>query len=161
MSQTSYDHHPTLRHEERAGLGTLLQGVLVDVIELGRGAKQLHWNVTGPGFRPLHEQLDELAGLADGIADDTAERARALGWSPDGRTASVAASTTLPPLGDGTVAAEAAVAQAVALLVAAIASVRVAMDRAGEYDAVTEDLLHQAVLELEKQAWMFSAWQGH
>ena len=31
------------------------------------------------------------------------------------------------------------------------------MEQAGEYDAVTEDLLHQVVQSLEEHAWMFSA----
>jgi hypothetical protein len=48
MSITSYDHHPTLRHEERDALGTALQAVLIDLIDLSLVAKQLHWNVTGP-----------------------------------------------------------------------------------------------------------------
>jgi starvation-inducible DNA-binding protein len=90
MTITSYDHHPTLRHEERDALGTELQATLVDLIDLSLVAKQLHWNVTGPSFRPLHLQLDELAETARGLSDDAAERARALGWSPDGRRQVVA-----------------------------------------------------------------------
>jgi hypothetical protein len=67
MSITSYDHHPTLRHEERDALGTALQAVLIDLIDLSLVAKQLHWNVTGPTFRELHLQLDELAQTFDRI----------------------------------------------------------------------------------------------
>jgi starvation-inducible DNA-binding protein len=43
MSITSYDHHPTLRHEERDALGTALQTVLIDLIDLSLVAKQLHF----------------------------------------------------------------------------------------------------------------------
>jgi DNA-binding ferritin-like protein len=32
---------------------------------------------------------------------------------------------------------------------------------AAEYDAVTEDLLHQTVRSLEEHAWMFSAQREH
>jgi starvation-inducible DNA-binding protein len=161
MSITSYDHHPTLRHEERDALGTALQTVLIDLIDLSLAAKQLHWNVTGPSFRPLHLQLDELAETARGLSDDAAERARALGWSPDGRRQVVAPYSTLPALPDGVLDGAETIRCAVAALTATIASVRHAMGVTAEYDAVTEDLLHQAALELEQHAWMFSAQQGH
>jgi starvation-inducible DNA-binding protein len=161
MSITSYDHHPTLRHEERDALGTALQTVLIDLIDLSLAAKQLHWNVTGPTFRPLHLQLDELAETARGLSDDAAERARALGWSPDGRRQVVAPYSTLPALPDGVLDGSETIRCAVAALTAAIASVRHAMAVTSEYDPVTEDLLHQAALELEQHAWMFSAQQGH
>jgi starvation-inducible DNA-binding protein len=42
MSITSYDHHPTLRHEERQGIGAALQDVLVALVDLALVAKQLH-----------------------------------------------------------------------------------------------------------------------
>lgn len=161
MGITSYDHHPTLRREERDALGTALQAVLVDLIDLGLAAKQLHWNVSGPLFRPLHLQLDELTDAARTLSDDVAERARALGWSPDGRRQIVAADSTLPALPDGLVDDTETVRFAVDALTTAIASVRHGIMRAAEYDAVTEDLLHQAALVLEKQAWMLSAHQGH
>src|SRR5215217_940613 len=101
MTITTYDHHPTLRHEEREGLGYALQDVLVDLVDLALVAKQLHWNVVGPSFRPLHLQLDELYDVAREHADVVAERARALGWSPDGRRDRVAAKSTLPAVPEG------------------------------------------------------------
>jgi len=45
------DGHPTLRHEEREALGTVLQGQLIDLIDLALLGKHLHWNLTGPGSR--------------------------------------------------------------------------------------------------------------
>jgi starvation-inducible DNA-binding protein len=161
MSITSYDHHPTLRHEDRDALGTALQAVLIDLIDLSLVAKQLHWNVTGPTFRELHLQLDELARTARELSDAVAERARALGWSPDGRRQIVTPYSTLPALPDGLLDVSDTIRWAVGALTAAIASVRHAMAVTSEYDAVTEDLLHQAALELEQHAWMFSAQQGH
>jgi starvation-inducible DNA-binding protein len=70
-----------------------LQGALIDLIDLAMAAKQAHWNVCGPGFRSLHLHLDEIASVVRDLADDMAERAVALGASPDGRPASVAAHT--------------------------------------------------------------------
>ena len=37
-----------------------LQATLVELIDLSLQAKQAHWNVVGPAFKPVHEFLDEL-----------------------------------------------------------------------------------------------------
>ncbi len=157
MAITSYDHHPTLRHEERDALGTALQAALVDLLDLSLAGKQLHWNVTGPTFRALHQQLDELVDIAREQSDTLAERARALAWAPDGRRETVAATSALPGVPQGTVAGGDVILLAITLLTAAVATLRRAMDQAAEYDPVTEDLLHAAIAELEQQAWMFGA----
>lgn len=159
MTITSYDHHPTLRHEERDALGTALQAALVDLVDLALVAKQLHWNVVGPSFRSLHLQLDELCDAAREQSDVLAERARALGWSPDGRHDTVAVKSTLPAVPEGTLASARVIELVTEALVAAITTVRRAMETTSEYDPVSEDLLHAAAAELEKQAWMFSAFQ--
>ena len=92
---TSHRHRrtriPGLRgsqHEPAAGLG--------DLIELHLQGKQAHWNVVGTNFRDLHLQLDELVDFAREASDTVAERMRALDAVPDGRSDTVAASTTLP-----------------------------------------------------------------
>lgn len=157
MSITSYDHHVTLRHEERDALGTSLQAVLVDLTDLALAGKQLHWNVIGPHFRPLHLQLDDLVESARDLGDQVAERARALAWAPDGRRGTVAATSSLPEVPDGEIADVAVVELVTGLLVQAIGTTRTAMAQASEYDAVTEDLLHQVAQTLEEHAWMFSA----
>ena len=157
MSITTYDHHPTLRHEERDALGTALQAVLVDLTDLGLAGKQLHWNVVGPHFRSLHLQLDTLVESARDLGDQVAERARALAWAPDGRRDTVASGSSLAPLPEGEIADGDVVDHATTLLVQVISTARIAMDRAAEYDAVTEDLLHQVAQSLEEHLWMFSA----
>ena len=157
MSITTTDHHATLRHEERDALGTALQSVLVDLTDLALAGKQLHWNVVGPGFRALHLQLDELVDSLRDLTDQVAERARALAWAPDGRCASVAATSSLPSLPDGELQASEVVKLATALLVQAGSTTREAARHAAEYDAVTEDLLNQVIQVLEQHAWMFSA----
>src|SRR6267154_6304573 len=73
-----------------------LQLILVDLIELHLQGKQAHWNVVGTNFRDLHLQLDELVDFARDASDIIAERMRALDAVPDGRSDTVAGSTTLP-----------------------------------------------------------------
>src|SRR5918912_1422405 len=77
-------------------LAANLQRVLVDLIELHLQGKQAHWNVIGTNFRDLHLQLDELVDAAREASDTIAERMRALDLVPDGRSDTVAATTTLP-----------------------------------------------------------------
>ena len=78
-----------------------LQHVLVDLIELHLQDKQAHWNVVGTNFRDLHLQLDEIIDAVREFSDQIAERMRALWATPDGRSATVAARTSLAPLPDG------------------------------------------------------------
>src|SRR6202020_2836354 len=73
-----------------------LQRVLVDLIELHLQGKQAHWNLVGTNFRDLHLQLDEIVDSAREAADTIAERMRALDAVPDGRTDTVAATTSVP-----------------------------------------------------------------
>ena len=80
----SQDHHPTLRHADREAIGAELQDILVELIDLSLLGKQAHWNLYGPNFRSLHLQLDELVDEWREASDEVAERAVALGHSPDG-----------------------------------------------------------------------------
>src|SRR5258708_4995350 len=86
---------------DRSAVTLELQPLLVELIDVGMTAKQAHWNVTGPLFRPLHAQLDDLADDARTWADMVAERVVALGEPSDGRIETVAAQTPLPGFPDG------------------------------------------------------------
>ena len=77
-------------------LAANLQAVLVDLLELSLQGKQAHWNVVGRNFRDTHRQLDEIIEDARTFSDTIAERMRALHAVPDGRSATIAKTTTLP-----------------------------------------------------------------
>ena len=87
---------PPVRLAASPQLAANLQAVLVDLLELALQGKQAHWNVVGPTFRELHLQLDDVVDLARQGSDTIAERMRALGASPDGRSNTITPSTTLP-----------------------------------------------------------------
>ena len=154
---TVTDGHPTLRHEERAALGTVLQGQLVDLVELALLGKHLHWNLTGPDFQELHEHLDELVGQWQERADETAERGRALGVVMDGQARSIAEHSQLAPVAAGEIRTDAVIATLLEALDETITRARERMEQAAEYDAVTEDLMIATVAILEKQRWMVAA----
>lgn len=134
-----------------------LQRVLVDLIELHLQGKQAHWNVVGHNFRDLHLQLDEIVEAAREASDTIAERMRALHVIADGRTDTVAGTTTLPAFPDG----EQDTARVVDLigtrLNAATATMREVHDEVDDEDPSTSDLLHEIIDTLEKYAWMVSA----
>lgn len=147
----------SLSEERRKLAGTALQGTLVDLLDLSLVAKQAHWNLYGPRFRSIHLQLDEVVTTARAFADTVAERAAALGVSPDGRAATVAGSSGLPDFPQGWVKDGDTVEALVRTFTAVIERVRVRIDETGPADAVTQDLLIGLTAELEKQSWMFQA----
>ncbi|WP_081238621.1 Dps family protein [Streptomyces viridosporus] len=137
-----------------------LQGALVDLVDLALVAKQIHWNVVGQRFRSVHLQLDEVVALARKHADTVAERAAALGVSPDGRAATVAVGSGIGVTPEGWVDDTTAVGTLVEALGAVIARMRERVTATGEADPVSQDILIAATAGLEKQHWMFQAENG-
>jgi starvation-inducible DNA-binding protein len=138
-------------------LSANLQRVLVDLIELHLQGKQAHWNVVGTNFRDLHLQLDELVEFAREGSDTVAERMRALDAMPDGRSDTVAASTTLPEFP----AYEHNTTDVVELVTnrvyAAVDTIRTVHDAVDAEDPSTADILHQLIDDLEKLAWLIKS----
>jgi starvation-inducible DNA-binding protein len=138
-------------------LASHLQRVLVDLIELHLQGKQAHWNVIGSNFRDLHLQLDEVVDAAREASDTIAERMRALDAVPDGRSDTVAATTTLPQFP----AYEQNTADVVDLITtrvyAVVDTLRTVHDDVDAEDPSTADLLHQIIDSLEKLAWMIKS----
>jgi starvation-inducible DNA-binding protein len=147
-------HLPALDEpHQRDAVGHELQATLHELIDLSLIGKQLHWAVVGPLFRPLHLHLDELVESWRALADTVAERAVALGYVPDGQAQAVVNGSPLEavarrPLEDHTVVRE---------LIQRIAKVselvRTRMDRLGEIDLASQDVLIDVVRALEEQQW--------
>jgi starvation-inducible DNA-binding protein len=134
-----------------------LQRVLVDLIELHLQGKQAHWNVVGTNFRDLHLQLDELVDFAREGSDTIAERMRALDAVPDGRSDTVAATTSLPEFP----AYERSTGDVVDLITvriyATVDTMRSVHDAIDAEDPTTADVLHQLIDGLEKLAWLIKS----
>jgi starvation-inducible DNA-binding protein len=159
MNQTiaSSAHLPALGAHQREETGIQLQATLVELIDLSLVGKQLHWSVVGPHFLPLHLQLDELIDSWRELADTVAERAVAIGVFPDGQAAAVAAGSELRPVERGALEDTQVVADLVRRLADTSERVRGRMDRLGELDAASQDVLIEVVRALEKQQWMIRA----
>ncbi|MFC4089090.1 DNA starvation/stationary phase protection protein [Micromonospora sp. GCM10011541] len=131
--------------------------MLADLINLGLLAKQAHWNVTGPNFRSLHLQLDEIADLARGFSDQVAERAAAIGFNPDGRAATVAGASTLPDIEHGDIEDGAVVEIISDALLILIRTLRGTVSETAQTDLVSQGLLIEITAAIEKQYWLFQA----
>lgn len=60
---------------DRGTAASALQTLLSKLVALTLDAKQAHWNVTGPGFLPLHSITDEFVADLRVWSDRIAERA--------------------------------------------------------------------------------------
>jgi starvation-inducible DNA-binding protein len=144
----------------RKTVGECLQGTLVDLTDLSLVAKQVHWNVVGPRFRSIHLQLDDVVDTARRYADIVAERASAIGVSPDGRAGTVARTSGIDTVTDGWVRDSDAVEILIGALGAVIARVRERIEATDDPDPVTQDLFIGLSADLEKHHWMFQAENG-
>jgi starvation-inducible DNA-binding protein len=142
---------------DREATGAILQATLVDLVDLSLIAKQAHWNVVGPNFRSAHLQLDELVTAARNYVDDVAERANAIGISPNGKAKTVVESSGIPEYPDNWQSVEHTVAAIVSILGELIKRLRKRIDETDKSDLVTQDLLIGIAQELEKQHWMWQA----
>ncbi|MBT2388829.1 DNA starvation/stationary phase protection protein [Streptomyces sp. ISL-1] len=147
----------TLPEPARQVTGDALQGTLVDLLGLSLMAKQAHWNVVGPRFRSIHLQLDEVVASARSYADTVAERAAALGISPDGRAETVAGTGSVAEPKEGWLQDTEVVSLLVEALEEAVVRLRDRIAATEKADLVTQDLLIQITASLEKQRWMFQA----
>ena len=138
-------------------LAESLQRVLVDPIELHLQGKQAHWNVVGTNFRDLHLQLDEVVDFAREASDTVAERLRALDAVPDGRSDTVAATTSLPEFPAYEHSTGEVVDLITARVYAAVDTIRSVHDTVDAEDPSTADILHQLIDGLEKQAWLLKS----
>lgn len=134
-----------------------LQAVLIDLLELSIQGKQAHWNVVGRNFRDTHRQLDEIIDAAHSFSDTVAERMRGLHAMPDGRSATVSATTTLPEYPQGEVSTTDTVDLITVRLEATVGTIRKVHDTVDEADPTSADTLHGIIEKLEQFAWMVSA----
>jgi starvation-inducible DNA-binding protein len=136
-----------------------LQASLVELLDLALQGKQAHWNVVGPLFRPVHLELDEIVASAHAAVDTVAERLSALREVPDGRAATVAATTPFEPFPAGTVADRDAVGLIGSRIDVLNAHLRDRIERLGG-DPVSQGILIGIEEIFEKHAWMLRVQVG-
>ncbi len=152
MTTTTLDAPDTARLTAAA----TVQAMLPRLVALTLDAKQAHWNVTGPGFVPLHALTDELAADVRTWTDRLAERAVALGSPVDARPATVAAATGRSFPSGWVTDHEAAVE--LAQRIGSVAELfHASLPELELFDAVAHDAAVEALEGLEKYRWMLLA----
>jgi starvation-inducible DNA-binding protein len=131
-----------------------LQPSLVDLLAMQLITKQLHWNVVGHHFRPLHLHLDEIYAEIVEATDSIAERLSALAVSPSGQAGDIVHTTELAPVPSGFIADSDVVALAHSRLHSLCSALRRRTESIEDTDPVTADLFHAILLTLEKHLWM-------
>jgi starvation-inducible DNA-binding protein len=132
-----------------------LQKVIPDLVGLTLVAKQAHWNLTGPGFLPLHELTDEIAADARDWTDRVAERAVAIGFAVDARPGTVASAADHFPAGP--VADHEVIAELGVILDRIITKTRHRLAGLDDADPVSHDIIVEVLEGLEKYRWMLRA----
>lgn len=95
------DSYPLASDAARDKSARLLQQTTVDLLALFNDYKEAHWNLNGPLYLPLHEHYQNQADLWRKYGDIFAERLLSLGYSVDGRYATIARTTTIPDMPAG------------------------------------------------------------
>lgn len=156
-SGTQEVHLPAIGHHQRDEAGRELQATVVELIDLSLIGKQLHWNIFGRPFKPLHEHLDELVDSWRELSDTVAERAVALGVAPDGQAAAVVEGSGIEPVDASFLDTDTATRELVQRLADVTERIRGRLERLGELDLASQDVLIETIRELEKQQWMLRA----
>ena len=136
----------------------VLQGCLVDSIDLYNGTRQAHWNVKGPHFGELHRLFEEFYNALNLSSDELAERIVQLGGTANGTTQVLSNQTRLQPYPTDLYAGMDHV-RALADRYAQVAkTLRQGIDQTDEAgDADTADLLTEQSRAIDKMLWMLEA----
>ena len=132
-----------------------LQKLLPELKALALNAKQVHWNVTGPAFLPLHELTDRVARDTDEWADRVAERSLALGFPVDGRPKTIAAASG--QVRAGRLADNEAAIALIGLVDDVASTAWAAVGVLERNDPVGHDLVLEVLHGLEQYRWMLRA----
>jgi starvation-inducible DNA-binding protein len=142
---------PTDPTEATAKVAESLQATLVELIDLSLQAKQAHWNLLDPRFKPIRLLLDELTDEYRDWYDEVAERLAASGVAADGRIATVSAGTPLEPLPAGQLRDQDVLVFFDARVALVADRVRARLDPVGAHDLVSQALLLSIVRGLDEQ----------
>ena len=148
---------PGMTDKEGREVADLLQKQLSTYNDLHLTLKHVHWNVVGPNFIGVHEMIDPQVDLVRGYADEVAERAAALGASPQGTPGAIIKDRTWDDYSVGRDTVQAHLGALDLVYTGVIKDIRKAIDRLDEIDLVTQDLLISHAGELEKFQWFVRA----
>jgi starvation-inducible DNA-binding protein len=148
---------PGMSNKEGAEVAELLQKALSRYNDLHLTLKHVHWNVVGPNFIGVHEMIDPQVELVRGYADEAAERIATLGKSPLGTPGAIINDRTWDDYSVERDTVQAHLAALDLVYTGVIEDTRKSIERAGDLDPITEDMLIAHSTELEKFQWFVRA----
>jgi starvation-inducible DNA-binding protein len=151
-----------LNDNHRESVVRILNVLLSDEYLLYTKTRNFHWNVVGPQFNDLHKFFEAQYEELDGIVDDVAERARALGGLAAGTLAEFSEMTRLKESPGEQPSAQEMLASLLADHEEIIRSLRKDLIACGEKygDAGTNDFLTGLMERHEKMSWMLRSFLG-
>jgi starvation-inducible DNA-binding protein len=145
-----------LESENRQAVNTDLQATVIELLELFHDAKQSHWNVRGPLYFPLHENLQEYADTYLKYADLLAERQLQMGMPADGRTETIVQTVNLPKFPGGFLSDRQVLEIMTERIYTIAKRVRQRIESTAKNgDEVTSNKFQDLSYELDKQVWQF------
>ena len=150
---------PTIDHLQADVQAPLLQSCVNASIDLALTFKQLHWNIQGPKFQPIHEFLDVVIEHARSAADELAERLVTVGAPAAGQRSELGQSL-ITQIESGFIRDDRVIELAVVMLTEVTLILRDAQSKLSEIDAVSEDLVIGILAEYEKNLWMMRSHLG-
>ncbi len=156
-SPTQTFHVPGLSAKESTTVVAALQDRLFAYTDLHLVLKHVHWNVVGPNFIGVHEMLDPQVDAVRGFADVLAERIATMGGTPIGTPGALVAARSWDDYELTKDTAQAHLGALDLVYTGVIEDNRSAIDKVGEIDAVTEDLMIGQTGDLEQFHWFIRA----
>ena len=148
---------PGLSEKQSSEVADLLQKALSRYNDLHLTLKHVHWNVVGPNFIGVHEMIDPQVELVRGYADEVAERIATLGKSPLGTPGAIINDRTWDDYSVERDTVQAHLAALDLVYTGVIEDTRKSIERVGDLDPITEDMLISHSAELEKFQWFVRA----
>jgi starvation-inducible DNA-binding protein len=148
-----------LSDAQRQGVIQLLTPLLADEYVLYTKTHNYHWNVVGPQFNDLHDFFQAQYTALNGVADDVAERIRALGAPAIGTLAEFVEHTRLKEHPGHYPEARDMLTNLLADHEAMIQRLRADLETCADkyHDMGTNDFLTGLMERHEKMAWMLRA----
>lgn len=143
--------------KDAGSLIDMLQQRLHALNDLHLTLKHVHWNVVGPHFIAVHEMLDPQVDRVRDMADDVAERLAALGGVAYGTPGALVEERTWKDYSVGRADAIAHLGALDVVYTGLLEDVRAAVEKAGDIDPATEDLLIEQLRDLEQFQWFVRA----
>lgn len=154
MTQRSADYTvPGLGKDNGNEIAGLLQARLHALNDLHLVLKHVHWNVVGPNFIAVHEMIDPQVETVRGFADDVAERIATLGQAPSGLSGELVKERSWEDYPLFKADAQDHLAELDKVYTGVISDHREALNKIGQIDPITEDLLIGQSAELELFQW--------